>query len=1005
MFPTLRVFVKSLAAAALVCHLATTIAAPAEPAAKQPVIAMQHTSWTARDGAPTGILAIAQTPDGWLWIGGAAGLFRFDGARFERARDIGMELLSSSITDVGVLPDGTLWLAYKYGGVSLVANGRMRHFRVGEHGTPAGASSGLGQDGAGRLWLGTSGGGLREMGADGVWRKPAAVMAAPGGAVQAMLRGRDGIFWVRTSEGVFSLPKGANRFERKLDVTGTGILAEHPDGSIWTSDLMRPGLHLLAGAPGTDPKTWQIDDRLNAFLFDRAGNLWQPDYRGVLRHSATRQAPQQRTDAEHGLSGLHGFTVFQDREDNIWVGTENGLDRFRAARLKAVDLPRYTAGARPLAPRLDGGAWVDRSALASPAAAPAPFAPPSSNLDLTTALHAGADGTLWSGGIGGLWRVRGGEREAVPLPAGLADSKRIAIFSLATDSSGALWASMGRRGLYTLRDGRWSAHGGVAGLAGFAVTAMTADPRGRMWFGSTDDQLALLERGNVRRFGRADGLRTGTVLAILPVAGGAWIGGENGLAWFDGQRFASIMGHGGEPFTGITGLVFARDGTLWMNGGAGLSAIAPPELQRAVADPAHRVRFGRLDYRDGLVGTASSITPLPSAIRANDGTLWFSTMASVFAFDPARLPRNVLVPPVYVTALKTGGKAWPVREGMQLPPHTSALEVNFTALSYRSAERMGFRYQLEGVDQGWQEADGRRAAHYTNLAPGRYRFRVIASNDDGVWNEEGAALSFGIEPSLTQTLWFRMLCTLGAAGALWLLHRMRLRRVARGLAARLSERHAERERIARELHDTLLQSIQGLILRMTAVVHRLRDGEREPLEAALDQANRVLAEGRDRVAGLRGEALPAGGLAQAIATHGEPLARDYGVRFSVVTEGAAIPLDQTIAEEALAIAREAVWNAFVHAQPRTVTVTLSYATAELSIAIVDDGRGMPREIVDEGGRSGHWGIPGMHERAAKVGGALALATSAQGTIWTLRLPIRTASRYSTMGFSDRHSLN
>ncbi|WP_181259375.1 ATP-binding protein [Pseudoduganella armeniaca] len=445
--------------------------------------------------------------------------------------------------------------------------------------------------------------------------------------------------------------------------------------------------------------------------------------------------------------------------------------------------------------------------------------------------------------------------------------------------------------------------------------------------------------------------------------------------------------------------MFARDGTLWMNGGAGLSAIAPAELRRAAADPAHRVRFERLDYRDGLVGTASAITPLPSAIRATDGTLWFSTMASVFAFDPAQLPRNALVPPVYVTALKAGGQAWPARQGVLLPPHTSALEVEFTALSYRSAERVGFRYQLEGVDHGWQEAQGRRAAHYTNLAPGRYRFRVIASNDDGVWNEQGAALSFEIAPSLTQTLWFRVLCALGVALALWLLHRMRLRRVARGLAARINERHAERERIARELHDTLLQSIQGLILKMTAAVHRLRDGEREPLEAALDQANRVLAEGRDRVAGLRGEALPAGGLAQAISSQGEPLARDHGVRFSVVTEGTSMPLDDAVAQEALAIVREAVWNAFAHAQPRSVSVTLCHAPAELRIAVVDDGRGMPREIVDEGGRSGHWGIPGMRERALKIGATLSLATSAQGTVWTLRVPCRDSSGKPGMGFA------
>jgi len=381
-------------------------------------------------------------------------------------------------------------------------------------------------------------------------------------------------------------------------------------------------------------------------------------------------------------------------------------------------------------------------------------------------------------------------------------------------------------------------------------------------------------------------------MAILPVDGSvarAWIGGENGLAWYDGKRFTPVTGRGGDPFAGINGMVFAADGTLWLNGGAGLTAISPGEQDKARRDAAYRVQFERLDYRDGLPGTASGITPLQSAIRSSDGKLWFSTMGGTVAFDPAALPKNRLAPPVVITFLKADGQELALVDGLRLAPHTGALEIDFTALSYRAPERMRFRYRLEGVDSAWQEPERRRSAYYTNLAPGQYRFRVLASNDDGVWNEQGAAITFEVAPSLTQSAWFRLLCAAVLAAGLWLLHRMRLRRVAwrvtRRVTAQMTERLAERERIARELHDTVLQSVQGLVLKIGAAVQRLREDERKPLEEAPQAAGQVLGEGRDRVAGLRGESLDQAGLARAIAEYGEPLARESGARFELVTEG------------------------------------------------------------------------------------------------------------------------
>ena len=995
-FAASAVLALHLAAAPVMAAAPASATAPATAPATartvadaRPLIAMQHTSWTAGEGAPTGISGIAQTPDGWLWLGSAAGLFRFDGVRFQRA-PAALAPLSSNIARLGLLGDGALWIVYRYGGASLMKDGKMRHFRVGEAGTPGGTPAAMARDASGRLWLAAPRA-LRVLGANGNWEAPPASLGAPEGDVVSMLAARDGSFWVRTNSAVYGLAEGATRFERTIDVKGFGKLAEDRDGNVWSSDMLGAGLYLVKGAPGTDPDTWRTQDRLSDFAFDRAGFVWQPGYAGASR-LAPHSGRSQFTDSEHGLSGQHGYAVLEDREGSIWIGTENGIDRFRDYRLHGLDLPRYIGSARALAARAEGGVWVDRSFLADADAAPVQFAPEGSVADLTTALHAAPDGTLWSGGIGGMWRVRAGQapgqREPVEQPADLQDPKATVVFSMASDARGGLWVSMGRRGLYTWRDGQWTRNGGVAALDGMAPVIVAADGK-RMWFGAPDNGLAILEDGKVRRPGNAEGLQVGTVMAILPASAGAgaWIGGENGLAWFDGQRFIAIVGRGGEPFAGINGMVFDAGGTLWLNGGAGLSAIAADELRQAAGSAAYRVQFERLDYRDGLPGAASGITPLPSAIRSKDGKLWFSVMGGTVAFDPAALPRNRLAPPVMITALRADGAEIAAVDGVRLAPHTGTLEIDFTALSYRAPERMRFRYRLDGVDAGWQEPERRRSASYTNLAPGSYRFRVLAANDDGVWNEQGATLAFDVEPSVTQSTPFRI----AAAGALviglWLLHRMRLRRVARRVTEQLTARLAERERIARELHDTVLQSIQGLVLKIGAAIQRLRDDERKPLEEALAAASQVLGEGRDRVAGLRGEGLGQASLAHAILAYGEPLAQSGAVRFAVLTEGEPAELDETVRDEVFAIVREAVWNAFLHARPQTVTVRLRFDPGMLAVTISDDGLGIPPEVMDGGGRAGHWGIPGMRERAAGIGRLDAASTPGHGTTWTLAVPL------------------
>lgn len=979
----MRSLLRTFAIVLLACHV--TVAGAATPAQLDdvlPVIPMQHVSWSAAAGAPTGIYAITQTPDGWLWIGSSAGLFRFDGVRFLRAEGP-LAPISSNIFDMGVLPDGTLWVTYRFGGVSLMKDGRMRHFQAGQKNTPTWTMPTVGQDAEGRIWL-SSMQGLRVLGADGVWAEAPASLKAPAGMAWSMLLDRDGTFWLRGADAVYTLAKHGTEFVQKDKVGPIGKLVQHPDGSIWTSD-QTAGMRLLQGEPGVNAAAWTRRTLVDKFVFDHDGALWTTGDKMVTRDIPAHVPRAHSLDAEHGLSGRHALAVFEDREQNIWVGTESGLDRLRPYRLKPLTLPRFLSEARSLAPAAGGGAWVDVSFLRSPTAAPVQFAPGSSAALLTTAMYPAPDGTLWTGGRGGIWHVRDGKRTPIGMPPGIADPMATPTLALTMDAAGTLWISLGRKGVFSWKDGVWAAHGGVAGLANFPTTALASDARGRMWFGSTGDQIRLLAQGAVRRFGREDGLALGSVLAIVPTPHRVWVGGENGLAYFDGKRFIPVTGRGGEPFAGTSGIVPGVDGTLWLNSGAGIASIAPDELRAAFTDPRHHVRFHRLDYRDGLVGTAAPIIPLPSAIRTTDGTLWFSTTGGVVAFDPAALPKNTLVPPVFVTSVKAGGKDYAAVDGMRLAAGTRALEVDFTALSYRAPERVGFRYRLDGVDQDWQTTDGRRSASYTNLAPGNYRFRVMAANDDGVWNTEGATLTFAIAPSLTQTLWFRVLCAVAVLVALWLLYRMRLRLLARRIEAQMNTRIDERERIARELHDTLLQSIMGLVLKVGAAVQRLRVEERKPLEDALVTARQVLGEGRDRVAGLRGASLQHAGLARTIDDFGTALAQDSGIAFALTVTGQPVALDSTVAEELLAIAREAVWNAFVHAQPSNVTVTLDYSARRVGLTVADDGIGIPVDV--QHGRDGHWGLPGMRERAARIGATLALHSSEGiGTTWTLALP-------------------
>jgi hypothetical protein len=435
-------------------------------------------------------------------------------------------------------------------------------------------------------------------------------------------------------------------------------------------------------------------------------------------------------------------SIFADREGNIWVGTSGGLERFRRPKMVKVLLPPVPTWLA-LVPADSGTIWVGvlgrmlkvgtkvEEVLSHPGAVQCTYRDP--------------DGVVWVASNMGLWRTVAGKFVAVRLPKELVGPSKQAI---TRDANGGLWLSVARKGVYRLIGGRWINFGGLSGLPREPAIVLTTDNQGRTWFGYTGDRVALLEGDSVRVFTKADGLAVGNVLSIHGRDAHVWIGGERGLARFDGRRFHMVLNQSGLSFRGTSGIVETAEGELWLHGAPGITRIPAAEVSHVGMDPTYEVRGERLDYRDGLEGIAEQLRPIPTAVAGSDGRIWFATSTDLYWIDPRAVPRNPLPPLVTIRDLIAGGRSYRGGRPLVLRERTTGVQIDFAAMGLSLPERIHFRYQLVGSDTGWQDVGGRRQAFYTNLGPGSYRFRVVAANEDGVWNENGAALAFTIPPLL-----------------------------------------------------------------------------------------------------------------------------------------------------------------------------------------------------------------------------------------------------------------
>jgi signal transduction histidine kinase len=534
-----------------------------------------------------------------------------------------------------------------------------------------------------------------------------------------------------------------------------------------------------------------------------------------------------------------------------------------------------------------------------------------------------------------------------------------------------------------------------------AANTLAADPHGGVWLGVTSGGLARFRNGQMEVFpfssphdGPVYGLLVNSDASILAATPSGLVGWRNG-------SLQTLTMRNGLSCDVIYSLISDRDATLWLYAACGVIAIPNSELQRWWQSPNATVKSRLFDVFDGARPMSTPFQP--TASQSPDGRLWFANQNVLQMIDPAHLDSNPVLPPVHVEEMIAYHKNYAPRDGLRLPPLTDDLEIDYTALSFVAPQKVRFRYKLEGHDSDWQDPGTRRQAFYADLRPGNYRFRVIACNNDGIWNEEGAALAFSVAAAWYQTWWFRGASLAVFLALLWALYQLRLRQVAQQFNITLEARVNERTRIARELHDTLLQSFQALLLRLQTVRNVLPGRPEEAaqrLDSAIDQTAQAITEGRDAVDELRSSAVVTNDLAQAIGTLGADLAaqetNQTAVIFGVEVEGSPRNLQPILRDEVYRIASEAMRNAFRHAEAQRIDVEIGYDDRNFRMRVRDDGRGIDPKVLTHDGRTGHYGLHGMRERAKLIGGHLDVWSKLNsGTEVELNIPATIAYRPSS----------
>jgi signal transduction histidine kinase/ligand-binding sensor domain-containing protein len=947
-----------------------------------------HTAWKVREGFVKGTIgSIAQTPDGYLWLGTEFGLLRFDGVRTVPWQPPpGQQLPSNSVFSLLVARDGTLWIGTSQGLASW-KDGKLTQYPelAGQW-----VRAPMLEDSEGTIWVGGVG-----------FPPPAKLCAIHKGSVHCY--GEDGGFvngirsvyedrgrnlWVGVRDGLWRWKPGPPEFY-PAPGPGMGIqgLAEADDGALLFGP--RTGVRRLVGSK---IEAYPLPNSAQHFtvsrlLHDRDGNLWIGTSDAGLAH-----VHSGRTDVfaqADGLSGDYVSALFEDREGSLWVGTHGGLDRFRELAAPTLSFNQGLSSASVvsvLADR-DGSVWLStRRGLEQRRNNGQTTFFGLLNGNYAGSLFQDRRGRVWASTLREFGYLQNGRFVAVKnVPGG-------PVYSVTEDGAGNLWIANKDRGLIQLlNDGRVQMYPWTTLGHNDIALALAVDPaRHGTWVGFYGGGIVYFADSQVRAsYSASDGLGQGRVNDLRSEPDGTlWAATEGGLSRLKNGRFATLSSKNGLPCDSTNWTLEDNDHSFWLYMTCGLVKITRSQLDAWAAavdkdtDAKPIVQVKSLDTSDGVRTLEDYDFYTPHAAKAADGRLWFLPSDGASVVDPRRLPFNRLVPQVRIEQVIANHKTHDVpsdeKTSLRLPALVRDLQIDYTALSLVAPEKMLFRYRLEGYDREWQDAGNRRQAFYTNLGPKNYRFRVIACNNSGVWNEAGASLDFSVAPTYYQTPWFQMSCAAALLALFWLLYRYRVHQIAREFNARLEGRVDERLRVSRELHDTLLQSFHASLIQMQAardLFLRRPNQASQNLDEAITMAAGAIAEGRGAIQGLRSQPPVQDDLVKVLTVTGQDLARsqeanEHPARFRLEVEGERQPLEPLLQDEVSRIARELLRNAFRHSQASQIEAEISYDPHLLRLHVRDDGKGIHPEILKAGGRDGHWGLAGMRERAKRIGARL-----------------------------------
>lgn len=1023
MDPASTLSLKSLAKSAVLCMalLVGRQARGLDP--NQPLQHFGRRNWQTDEGLPQNTVnSVLQTQDGYLWIATDGGVARFDGIRFQVFnRRNTPQLQSNAVNSFYQDSRGVLWLCTA-DGLASYDGARWTHWTV-NRGAANDDIFSMYEDRAGTLWILTANGLAK------LWQGRISSVDArdglTGGNLLAVRGDDDGALWIATERGLSKLVNG-----RFVDVYHGAVsaMAGSADGKLWAvtqqglASIQGGGIHFAPDVPSL-PKA-----DVEALLVDNRGRLWMGTANGLKEWDRGNVAS---FTTREGLPGNRIHKIYQDREGAIWVSTDQGLARLVDGGVEAMttkdglpapmvlDMMEDREGSLWLGTDAGGLTMLRNEKFTSYTAADGLSSEDTKAVyedarhaiwigtdgggldrleqkrftatgvrdglssDVILALAGNSEGGLWVGTPDGLNLLQNGHISRMTSANGLPDDY---IRSLLTDADGSLWVGT-RHGLARWKDGRLEVYTAMEGLSSDFIGAMTRDAVGNLWIG-TSNGVDAWAHGRFSTYGKREGLSNPLVTALYADAASTlWIGTKGGgLNRLKDGSIVSFPAVTGLP-ENIYGLIADNSGNLWISSDRGIFRVRLAALNAMAEKRSATVSVMAYGTADGMPTSECSSGGHPAVWKSADGTLWFTTPRGIAAIQPERADYNRVQPPVALEEIAVDDQAVPLRRPLVVPPGHTRYAFYYAALSFIAPQKVQFRYRLEGLDKDWIDAGPRRQAYYTNLKPGKYTFRVIAANNDGVWNASGASFRFEVKPHIYQRVWFYCALALLLALAGYELYRMRMQRVELQFQATL----AERNRIAREIHDTLAQGFVGISLQLEVAKRMLGETNqalKDYLDQALQLANSSLAEARRSIWDLRSQGQDARDFPARLSAVVQQARKQSKAEISLSIQGAYRAMPEKTAAELLKIAQEATLNAVRHADATRIEVELVYEERRVRIAISDDGVGLSASQDTGRGSTGHFGLIGMKERARLIQAALRVeAGNRKGTMVVVEVAV------------------